>query len=192
MTLGENKKITLGLIEEYSKNNNNLTDDEDIADRMNFIYSTAYQELSQNKKIIKTKVLREIQNKTEDGYDSYTLPSSVYQLSNVIALDEYNIPKTADYYILGKKIYLSKATNYKYILEYFAYPEIITDETQDDFELEIDQDVQLILPYAVANDILKTDPSTDYTAFLAEYKRKLESLDTRIKNVTVRFKEGVL
>ena len=55
MTLGENKKITLGLIEEYSKTNTALTDDEDIAMRLNFAYATNYQELSQDKKIIKTR-----------------------------------------------------------------------------------------------------------------------------------------
>ena len=77
-------------------------------------------------------------------------------------------------------------------MEYYAYPTIITEETDDDFELEIDQDVQLILPYAVANDILKVDPSSDYTAFYAEYKRKLENLDTRVTQPTVSIEEGIL
>ena len=59
MTLGENKKITLALIEEYSPNHPMLTDDEDISTRLNLIYATNYQELSQNKKIIKTKIIKE-------------------------------------------------------------------------------------------------------------------------------------
>ena len=193
MTLEENKKITLGLIEEYSKNNNNLTDDEDIANRLNLLYSTAYQELSQNKKIIKTKVLREVKDTEEEGYEEYSLPSNMYQISSVIALDENNIPKAPNYHTLGKKkIYISKADKYQYMLEYYAYPTVITEETENDFELEIEQDAQLILPYAVANDILKTDPSADYSAFLSEYQRKLQALDTRIKNITVKLKEGVL
>ena len=184
MTLEENKKITLGLIEEYSKDNQNLTEDEDIYNRINLLYSTAYQELSQNKKITKTRTLREVMDLIEDGYDVYSLPSNLYQVNNVYALDENNNPKTADYYYIGNKIYISKKTPYKYILEYSAYPQVITEET--------DQDVQLILPYAVANDILKTDPSSDYSAFYAEYKRKLEALDSRTRNATVKFKEGVL
>ena len=192
MTLVENKKITLGLIEEYSKDNQNLTEDEDIYNRINLLYSTAYQELSQNKKITKTRTLREVMDLIEDGYDVYSLPSNLYQVNNVYALDENNNPKTADYYYIGNKIYISKKTPYKYILEYSAYPQVITEETENDFQLEIDQDVQLILPYAVANDILKTDPSSDYSAFYAEYKRKLEALDSRTRNATVKFKEGVL
>ena len=64
MTLEENKKITLALIEEYSPTNVLLTDDEDISKRLNLVYAPNYQELSQNKKIIKTKVLKEIIGKT--------------------------------------------------------------------------------------------------------------------------------
>ena len=52
----------------------------------------------------------------------------------------------------------------------------------DDFYLELDNDAQALLPYKVADDILKTDPSVDYTAFATEYQRKLQLLDTR-KNI---------
>ena len=48
MTLEENKKIALSLIEEYSPTNQMLTDDEDISTRLNLIYAPNYQELSQN------------------------------------------------------------------------------------------------------------------------------------------------
>lgn len=116
----------------------------------------------------------------------------MYQLKRVIALDENNIEMSSDYKIIGKKIYLNKNIDAKYILEYYAYPTEITEETQDDFYLELDQDAQMILPYAVANDILKVDPSSDYTAFLAEYKRKLEMLDTRRAMPSIVIEEGVL
>ena len=117
----------------------------------------------------------------------------MYQFKKIIALDENNVEVEAIYNRLGKnKILISKESDAKYILEYYAYPTIITEETEGDFSLEIEQDVQLILPYAVANDILKVDPSSDYTAFLAEYKRKLESLDTRRDIPSITVEEGVL
>lgn len=192
MTLGENKKIALALIEEYSPNSSNLTDDSDIATRLNLLYSTNYQELAQTKKILKTKVLKDITGNKEEGYEELSLPSDMYQLKRVIALNELNVEIEANYNIIGKKIYISKESDAKYILEYNAYPSIITEDTKDDYYLEIDQDVQLILPYAVANDILKVDPSSDYTAFLAEYKRKLEGLDTRREIASIVAEEGVL
>lgn len=192
MTLGENKKITLGLIEEYSNANPKLTDDVDIQNRINFLYATNYQELSQRKKILKTKTLKEVTDeKLEEGYTEYTLPSSMYQFKRVIALDENNKTVDADYYTIGKrKIYINNESNANYILEYYAYPSIIDEETDDDFTLELDQDVLFILPYAVANDILKTDPSADYSAFLADYNRKLENLNTSISNSRVVIKRN--
>jgi len=177
MTLNENKKVCLGLIEEYSPSNMYLTDDEDIRNRLNLVYSTNYQEMSQKKKILKTKIY----TITEDsnGMTEYMLPSNMYQFKRLIGLDDNNERKSIAYDIIGKKIYIKNEEG-KYILEYYAYPEVITEETEEDFELEIDQDVQLILPYAVANDILKVDPSADYTAFYNEYRRKIEELDSRI------------
>lgn len=116
----------------------------------------------------------------------------MYQFKKIVALDENNNDVQADYKPIGKKVYLNKKIDAKYILEYYAYPTVIGEETKDDFYLEIDQDAQMILPYAVANDILKVDPSSDYTAFLAEYRRKLETLDTRRTMPSVVVEEGVL
>ena len=191
MTLGENKKITLALIEEYAPNNQYLTDDEDIRARLNLVYAPAYQELSQEKKIIKTKVLKEI---SEDGtgYEEFSSPSDMYQQKRLIAMDEDNNQVAPDYYTLGKKIYINRASNYKYILEYYVFPTVITEETDNDFQLEIDQDAQMMVPYLVANDILKADPSADYTAFYTEYMRKMQSWDTARSSIAITVEEGVI
>ena len=194
MTLGDNKKITLGLIEEYSKANPKLTEDEDISTRLNFVYATNYQELSEKKRILKTKVLKEISDEAvESGYTEYTLPSSMYQMKNIIALDENNNKVNTDYYTVGKrKIYINNDSNYQYILEYYAYPTVIEEDTDDDFVLELDQDVLMILPYMVASDILKTDPSADYTAFEVEYRRKLEQLNTSLSTPRATIKQNYI
>lgn len=179
MTLGENKKITLALIEEYAPNKLNNSDDEDIPVRLNLVYSTAYEEVAELKKILKTKVLKEITGQTSEGYTKYSLPT-MYQLKRVIALDEKNIEVQPNYKTIGNKdIYINNESNAKYIIEYYAYPSVITEETDDDFMLEIDQDAQFLLPYLVVNDLLKADPSEDYSAFLNEYKRKREQFDSR-------------
>ena len=176
MTLEENKKITLGLLEEYSPTNKYLTDDEDIRNRLNLVYAPNYQDLAQKKKILKTKTYTI--NQDSDGMSEYSLPMDMYQFKRLVGLNENNERQSIVYDIIGKKIYIKNIAG-KYIMEYYAYPTVITEETEGDFMLEIDQDVQLILPYAVANDILKVDPSADYTSFYAEFKRKVEGLDTR-------------
>ena len=194
MTLGENKKICLALIEEYVKTNEKLTDDTDIQDRINLLYAPAYQELAQAKKIIKTKTLKEIQDEEseEEGYEEFSLPSNLYQLRKVVAWDKNGGDVSPDFKRLGNKIYINRSSNAQYIIEYYIYPSVITETTSDKFMLEIDQDAQMILPYQVANDILKVDPSADYTAFMAEYQRKLQALDSRRDIATISVEEGVI
>lgn len=190
MTYGENKKITLALIEEYSPNMNEKTEDEDIALRLPFIYNLAYKELAMIKKIVATKTYSEIPDEQkQDRYTPYNLPSDLYQIKNIVTLDEDNKPINADYYTIQNKIYINDNSDGKTVLEYYKYPQEINEETTDDFYLEIDEDVQGILPYKVADDILKTDPSANYTAFATEYQRKLQSLDTRKNIPTVTLKE---
>ncbi len=193
MTLGENKKICLALIEEYVKTNEKLTDDTDIQDRINLLYAPAYQELSQTKKIIKTKTIKEIADEvTEKGYEEFSLPSDMYQLRKVVAWDKDGTNVPLDYKILGKKIYINRESNAQYLIEYYIYPSVITENTSDKFMLELDQDAQMILPYQVANDILKVDPSADYSAFLGEYQRKLQALDSRREIASISVEEGVI
>lgn len=190
MTYGENKKITLALIEEYAPNMDNKTEDEDIALRLPFIYNLAYKELALTKKIVATKIYPEISDENkQDKYTAYSLPSDLYQIKNIIALDKENKPINADYYTIQNKIYINDNLQGKTVLEYYQYPQEINEETPDSFYLEIDEDAQALLPYKVADDILKTDPSADYTAFATEYQRKLQTLDTRRNIPTVILKE---
>ena len=176
MTLGENKKMTLAIIEEYSPVSQYLTDDEDIRNRMNLVYWPNYQYLSEKKPIIKTKVVT-ISN-TEEGRLEVGIPSDCRQIRKIIGLDSDNNEIKVEYSTVGKKLYIRKNEG-RYIIEYFAYPMVINEDTQDTFYLEIDQDAQGILVYMVANDILKVDPSADYTAFLGEYQRRMQEFDSR-------------
>lgn len=190
MTLADNKKITLGLIEEFSPDNQYLTEDEDIRERLNLVYAPNYQHLATIKKILKTKTITI--SETEDTTGEYSLPMDMYQFKRIVALNSNNEEITPSFNIIGKKIYL-KQNEGKYIIEYYAYPSDITLDTEDDFELELDQDAQNVLPYAVANDILKVDPSADYTAFYREYQNRMEVL-LNSKNIqpSATVTEGIL
>lgn len=189
MNLGDNKKIMLGLIEEYSPTNQYLTDDEDIKNRLNLVYAPNYQYLAQIKKILKTKIITI--NETTDTTVENSLPMDLYQFKRLVALDSNNNRISPEYDIIGKKIYIKQKEG-KYIIEYYAYPIEITLDTKDNFELEIEQDAQALLPYLVANDILKVDPSADYTAFYAEYQKRLERLDNRNTLSSAEVEEGYL
>lgn len=190
MTYGESKKQILALIEEYAPNMNmnNFTEDEDIALRIPHLFDLAYQELAQNKKIVESKIYPEKEEK-EDKYTAYTLPSNLYQIKSVFMMDANNKKGNVDYYTLKNKIYINDNTEGQTVLEYYKFPQNINEETEDDFYLELDQDAQSVLAYKVASDILKTDPSADYTAFATEYQRVLQLLDNRRNVPSVSLKE---
>ena len=192
MTLGENKKIALALIEEYDPTNKLLTDDKDIQNKINFCYATAYMEMGQTKKILKTKTIKDISDETGTGYEEFSLPGSLMQLKRVIAWDEEGNEVEPDYKKLGKKLYINRASNAQYIIEYYIYPAEIKEDTPDEFMLELDLDAQMILPYKVADDIIKTDPSADYTAFLNEFNRKMEAFDTRREIPSIVVGDGII
>lgn len=183
MTLIENIKIVLSLIDEYAPKSTNLfTEDEDIQNKIKTLYNQPYQELSQVKKIRKIKNISKTSGDTE-YYREYSLPFDMFQLKSVIVLDtDTNKKISGDFYIIegAKKIYINDTSDANYKIEYYAYPTTITEETEDDFTLELDQDVQNILPYKVADNLLKSDPSADYTAFRQAYEDALNKLDTRI------------
>lgn len=182
MTLEENIKIVLSLIDEYAPESTNLfTEDEDIQNKIKTLYNQPYQELSQVKKIKKVKTISKTLGDTE-YYREYSLPFDMFQLKSVIILDaDTNKKVSGDFYIIEseKKIYINDTSNANYKIEYYAYPTTITEDTDNDFNLEIDQDVQNILPYKVVDNLLKSDPSADYTAFRQAYEDAINKLDTR-------------
>lgn len=179
MTLGTAKKITLALIEEYDPDNELLTDDEDISNRINLLFNGPCQRLAKIKKIEATKEINRDEKGNTKFYRKYKLPEDMYQLKNIVIKDEETneIKKeNADYYIEGKDIYINDLSKGKYVINYYKYPTEITEETPDDFELELDTDACNVLPYAVASDILKADVSTDYSVFEASYLSMLNEL----------------
>lgn len=184
MTLIENIKIALSLADEYSKvagYEQMYTEDEDFQEKLKNLYAQPYQELSQIKPIKKTKnISRTIDLEAEDYYEGFRLPSDMRKIKEIIAHDvESNKQVEGDYYLEGEKIYININSNANYSIIYFAYPELINEDTEDDFELELDQDAQMVLPYKAIDNILKTDPSADYNAFKIAYDEAIQRLDLR-------------
>lgn len=196
MTLIESIKQTLALADEYSPSagyKEMYTEDEDFQNKTKILYGQAYQELSQVKKIKKSKTIsRNVDKEAKEHYTAYSFPSDLYILEGVCALDsETNKQVEGDFFIrlYEKKIYINDADTSTYKIDYFAYPDVITDETENDFELEIDQDVQMLLAYKVVDDILKTDPSADYSAFRNAYNEAINRLDLRETAIVVKVKK---
>lgn len=191
MTLLENIKMFLALVDEYDPTNPLLTTDEDIQVKCKLLYSLAYQRMADREMDLKTKTISVTATSGESGYEIYSLPKCK-QVKKIYMFDENNNEISGDYKFVGEKIYISNQITANYVIEYIPYPTIITAETEDDFELEIPQNLQNFLPYMVAYDLFATDPAQDNTPFLRVYNEMLQNLNTSKKGISAKITEGDL
>lgn len=173
MTLLDMKNKALRLIEELNPDKEALTDDPDIAAKINDVINQIMFELARIKKIPKYceievnagDVLTFEDIERECGYE-------VYQLGVVSGV---NYASRAGGTVL--KMLESGTAE----IDCFVYPERITDNTKDKaYEFELSNDALEIMPYGIAADLLKSDVSTEYGAVYAQrYEQMKNMLDMR-------------
>lgn len=183
MTLLEMKNKVLRLIEEANPNNENLTDDPDIALKINDVINQVLYELARFKKIPRYKDLSVKEGETIDFERlAEEFGSEIYQISNVCGV---GFKYKADGTII--KILEDGVAE----IECYIYPERITEKTNKNYEFELSADALEIMPYGVAGDLLKSDISSNYGA---EYSRRYEDmitrLDSRYSMPSITFKGG--
>lgn len=184
MTLEMEKRKVLGLIEEYNAKSDMLTDDPDIATKINDVFNQVQFELARIKKIPKY-VEYEVDEGESIDYDNIEKESgyAVYQIDKVRGIKhEFKAQGT-----------IIKALEKGTIeIEFFAYPEAITDKTPGSYEFELSQDVLEIMPYGVAADLLKSDVSADHGKIYAErYEMMKQQLDPRYNMGSVYIEGGI-
>ena len=186
MTLLEMKKKVLALIEELNPNSALLTDDPDIATKINFVTNQILFELVRMKKI--PKYVEMAVNKgdlvdfaaigTAAGYE-------IYQVATVGGVN--NEPKANG--TIFKILETGTAE-----IDCYVYPEAITEKTPNSYEFEdISQDVLEIMPYGIAGDLLKSDVSAEYgSIYSTRYESMLQRLDPRYQMTSVYIEGGVV
>ena len=171
MTLEEMKQKVYALIEEYSEDAEDLTEDEDLALKMNSVINSVMFEVARMKKI-PAKTTMEIA--FEEGEDEHEIEmtdidSDIYQVDVIKGLDSTVIGKTVVFHEEGlAKIY------------YFKYPTAITEDTDDSYTFELDNDALECMVYGVAGDLLKADISqANGNIYMQRYEQLLSRLDSR-------------
>lgn len=185
MTLLEMKKKVLGLIEELNPESEMLTDDPDIAAKINDVINMKLFELARMKKIPKYVEIEVSKGETidyariekESGYE-------VYQISLVEGVDyEYKAQGT-----------IIKALGSGTMgIDFFVYPERITEKTNaKGYEFELSADALEIMPFGVAGDLLKSDVSSSYgQIYSSEYEKQKSELDPRYNMSSITIEGGV-
>lgn len=174
----------LGLIEELNPNNSLLTDDPDIATKINSVINQILFELARIKKIPKYVEL---------------------EVAKGDKIEFSDIEKKCGYEIFQVNIFggvnnISKAngTVFKILedgvaeIDCFVYPERITDKTKDTYEFELTADALEIMPYGVAADLLKSDVSAEYgKVYEMRYESLKQLLDPRYQMTSIYIEGGV-
>lgn len=166
MTLEELKVKVYSLIEEYNEDAEDLTEDEDLALKMNSVINQVQNELARFKKIEEYTTLNGSEGDVVDFKD---VDNNLYQL---------NIVRGLDVEIIGQKIKFNETGTAE--VYYYKYPTQINIDTDDSQELDLSVDVLEIMPYGVAADLLKSDVSSNYGQIYAERYREMKNeLDPR-------------
>lgn len=185
MNLTEMKKKVLGMIEELDIDKTSLTSDQDIETKLNDTINQVMFELARMKKI-PDYVEIEVQEGDLVRFEDIATASGyeVYQIDKVRGVD-------FEYKANGTIIKALKSGTLE--IDYFKYPERITEKTNGSYEFELSQDALEILPYGVAGDLLKTDVSTNYGHIFSErYETMLSRLDPRYTMGTFTVEGGVV
>lgn len=166
MTLEDMKTKVYSLIEEYSEDADDLTEDEDLAVKMNSVINQIQNELSRLKKI---PAYITYEGKKGDIIRLDDIVSDIYQLNHV---------KDVNVNIFDNQIEFNEDGTLK--IYYYKYPTQIDQDTDDGQELDLSVDVLEIMPYGVASDLLKSDVSSNYGQIYAQRYQELKSaLDPR-------------
>lgn len=173
MTLQEMKKKVLGMIEELNPDSNLLTDDPDIATKINDVINQVMFELARMKKIAKYVEMDVAEGDLVTFEDiEAAVGYEVYQVGTVSGV-MYE-PKAN-----GTILKMLESGTAE--IDCFVYPERITATTKDTgYEFELSPDALEIMPYGIAGDLLKSDVSAEYGAIYANrYEAMLQRLDPR-------------
>ena len=178
MTLEEFKINVYSLIEEYSEEADELTEDEDLALKMNGCINTILNEMSRFKKI--------------DAYTTYEATEGDNLPMTDIASDMYqlNIIRGVDYETIQNRVIFNETGTAQ--IYYYKYPNQITSETDDSYKFELDTDALNIMTSGVAGLLLASDISNNYGQIYTNlYREKINTLDSRKTMPSVYISGGI-
>jgi len=120
-------------------------------------------------------------------YDLSQLADSFYMLAQDGIIFEGSegvsrYEQTSDYFEEGGRVLvLDRNKPGNYTIYYRAYPQKITADTPDSYELELDPEVEALVPLYMASQIYKDDDNGIATTYRNEFEVGLQSLKDAIK-----------
>lgn len=185
MTYPEMQKKVLTLIEEYNEEDEQRTDDPDIAAKFMSVTNQIAYELARLKKIPRYV---EIPVQKDQILDFQAIGDAcnarIYQINVVRGVGvEYKADGTV----------LKFREDGTAEIDCCIYPTYITEENAEDYVFEQSDDVLEIMPYGIAADLLKSDVSSEYgSVYATRYEQMLQRLDPRNHMPSIYIDGGVM
>lgn len=184
MNLKEMKTKALGLIEELNPKSEFLTDDPDIATKLEDVITQVMFELARLKKI-------------PDYVEMNVKKGDVLRFEDITDVSDYEVYQINCIRGVAHEI-KAEGTVIKILedgvaeIDYFRYPTRITEKNRAKYTFELSQDVLEIMPYGIAADVLKSDVSSEYGKIYAErYEDMKQTLDHRYVMPSISIKGGI-
>ena len=183
MTAKEIKIKTFSLIEEYYPERTELADDQDVIYKINGVINSIMLDLMKYRKIPEKYSYELKEDNTSLALSS--IPD-FYQL-NTIPDIEYNVVGNIEIIFNTEDLELPKEIT----IYYYKYPSLmdlifeatstqtkeeVSAEYDESFEIELDLDLQEIMPYGIASDLLKNDMISGYGRYFYERYTELKGL----------------
>ena len=178
MTLKDAKEKVMVALDEV-ESSDLLQNIEDYENKMPHIFDSVQRELAMYcKPIEKWADMTVIDGCVE-------LPADCYEFKRL-----YFKNSTVSFDVINKKIYTEDG-NYKGF--YYAYPSVIDETTEEDYEFEIDLDAQEAMIYGVCAGLCINDDPEAYDVYLEKYNTCVVNIENR-KNAQakIRITGGVL
>ena len=184
MTLSEMKKKVLALIEELNPDSELLTDDPDIATKLESVITQIMFELARFKKI-------------PDYVEMEVKEGDILRFEDITDETDYEVYQIGVIRGVAHEL-KAQGTVIKVLedgvaeVEYFRYPTRITDKNRAKYTFELSDDALEIMPYGIAGDLLKSDISSDYGRIYSQrYEEMKQLLDTRYGTGAIYINGGV-
>lgn len=180
MNLGKIRTKTIQIIREYSNNGVLIGgDNKDYLMSMNSFINDAQFELIEKRPLIKKITLGNADEITET-YNKYNMPSNFRSLKMIKLNDDI----FEDYDFEYLTLIIPKVYTGIFNIWYSANPTIIDETNDDNTVLEIDEDLQMIIPYYAAGHVIIDENPSLAEYFLVEYEKKKSSI--KLKNSSKR------
>ena len=182
MQLGEAKKKVWILLDEHT-NQGMIDHDADIEAKLAQLFDVQQKRLAQKKKIVNTYQVPLVYGA---GMMAYPMPSDFYRLKR-LWVD--GVPVARGLW-RGNSLVMNCSESHEVIVEYYAYPADVGDDTPDNYELEIDEDAAICACYFVAADVLASDLVVDNGKLMAQAVALEQALNAEPEPITARVMTG--